>query len=141
MKIIPFKADHALALDLQEAQIGEAALFTAENLASLEVRNSYSVEHEGKLLCCFGWVVPHKGRALLWCVFDKNAGRHMVVLHRIAKEVIRMIPHRRVEAEVAANFPSGIRWMEMLGLKCETPTPLKAYRVDGGDAYIFAKVN
>ena len=141
MEIIPFKSEHLLTLDVQDAQQSSRAFFEPRHLALIEQNASFTALIGGLPVACFGWVELHPTRALLWSVLARHAGEHMTALTRAGKRLVDSLPHRRIEAEVDAEFFAGQRWMEMLGLCCETATPLRAYTAAGGDAYIYAKVN
>ena len=141
MIVAPFKAEHALALRLQPAQEHVQQHVRPEHLAELEKINSFTVFADDQPLACFGWVelLPH--RAQVWSLLSADAGQHMLALTRIAKNLVDSLPHRRIEAEVEAEFEQGKRWARLAGLKCETPIPLRAYNAYGRDVYIYAKVN
>lgn len=141
MIILPFKADHAVSMRIQPAQQSARGQMHPEHLAALEKLNSFTVEFDDEPAMCFGWVELYPTRALIWSLLSETAGRHMLALTRIGKDLVASLPHRRIEAEVEAGFEAGRRWMEMIGLKCETPDPLRAYNASGRDAYIYAKVN
>ena len=140
MEVIPFKPEHLLAMDVQDAQEFSRAFFAPEHLEALERCASFTALAGGAPVMCFGWVEMYPTRALLWSVLARQASGHMVALTRIAKRLVDSLPHRRIEAEVDAQFQASRRWMEMLGLRCETATPLRAYNALGGDAYVYAKV-
>lgn len=140
MKVVPFKPEHLLEMDVQDAQESSRAFFAPEHLEALERCTSFTALADGLPVMCFGWVEMYPTRALLWSVLARQASAHMVALTRIGKRLVDSLPHRRIEAEVDAQFPAGRRWMEMLGMTCDTPVPLRAYNALGGDAYIYAKV-
>lgn len=140
MDIDLFKASHAHALNLQPAQAAERQFFTAAHLAKLERLHSFTASVEGKPVMCFGWLELFPHRAVIWALLDKDAGAHMTALTRIGKRLVKTLPHRRIEAEVAAEFDAGRRWMDLIGLTCETPEPLRGYNAHGSDAYIYSKV-
>ena len=141
MILLPFKAEHAVSMRIQPAQRSARGQFNPEHLAALEKHNSFTAMFDDKPVMCFGWIEFYPTRALLWSLLSEDAGKHMVALTRIGKNLVDSLPHRRIEAEVEAGFEAGRRWMEMLGLECETPLPLRAYNAGGRDAYIYAKVN
>ena len=140
MEVVAFKPEHLLVMDVQDAQQSSRLFFDPRHLAMLEQSTSFTALADGLPVMCFGWVEMYPTRALLWSVLAKQASGHMVALTRIGKRLVDSLPHRRIEAEVDAQFPASRRWMEMLGLRCETATPLRAYNALGGDAYIYAKV-
>lgn len=140
MDVVAFQPTHLLNMDVQDAQQSSRAFFDPGHLAVLEQGQAFTVMADSQPLACFGWVEMYPTRALLWSVLARQAGSHMVALTRIGKRMVDSLPHRRIEAEVDAQFSAGQRWMELMGLSRETTKPLRAYTAAGGDAHIYAKV-
>lgn len=141
MEIVPFQTHHFLQMEVQENQRIASFQSTPEYLAFVEqLPGSFTILKNQEPIACFGWLEIHPGRAQIWSALSSNAGPHMVFCTRVAKRMIGLIPHKRIEAEVDAEFDAGQRWMEMLGFIKETDKPLKAHAPNGGDNYIYAKV-
>lgn len=141
MEVVPFKVEHMQRLDVQATQRG-SLVTEPEYLAMVEsLPSSFTMLYGDEPLACFGWLEYHPGRAQLWSALSSKSGPHMMRFTRVAKRMIDALPHRRIEAEVLADFEAGRRWAELVGLQCETEgRPLKAYAPNGGDMHIFAKV-
>lgn len=92
---------------------------------------------ESVLLC--GGLIPEGPRnGLLWALLSKDAGAHMLFLHRGVCRFIDSHNLRRVEATVECGFQEGCRWLTLLGFKSEGT--MQAYGVHGEDHWRFAKV-
>jgi len=140
MDIVAFKSEHMLAMDIQDAQADARQFFNPGHLAYLEELDSFTVLFDGQPAMCIGWFEVYPTRALVWAVLARSAGRHMTALTRFVRRLVDGLPHRRVEAEVDAEFAPGHRWLEMLGFQCETPISLRSYNAHGGDSCLYSKV-
>lgn len=139
MIIHVFKKEHLDNFMPQAAQEVAQLFFHPEHLEELEKRPSFTVMVNDKPVMCYGYIEFYKTRALLWAILSKDAGTHMIGLHRVAQDFVDSMPHKRIEAEVDLEFESGHRWMKMLGFTCERDKA-QAYRPDGGDSSIYVKV-
>ena len=143
MKIVPFKAEHLHTLELQDAQrYFVSHVSSAEYGASIEQSGyAFTVMHEDAVLVCFGCVEVWEDRATAWTLVSKHAGPHMLVITRIISGALLAAKWRRVEAYVDAGFDAGMRWLKVLGFHNETPdAPMRAYRPDGGDCFMFSRI-
>lgn len=142
MNIQRFKAEHIAALELQEAQayFGDQ-LMTPGYAEMLEAGGcGFTAMADGRVVACAGCSEAWPGRAIAWALVSKDAGRNMVQLHRAVSGYLMASKHRRIEAWVDEGFIAGIRWMEMLGFACETPSPMQGFRPDGGACFLYARV-
>jgi RimJ/RimL family protein N-acetyltransferase len=141
VKVVSFIPSHAHALELQKAQEHERSQFKPEHLLFLANQDtSFTVLEDDKPVACFGWLELYPTRALIWTVLGKGSEGRMLSFTRIAKRMLAALLYARVEAEVDADFQEAQRWMEMLGLRRETPQPLRCYNAHGKDVYIYARV-
>lgn len=139
MILVPYKAAHLRAMKAQEAQAHIAKYMSDEHAEALESTLAWSGLEGGFVIGCFGVFEKGPHIALLWSVLDQQAGRHLVSVHRAVKQYLEVTPYRRIEIDVDSDFEAGHRWARMLGftLECERR---KAYRLDGGDSALYAKV-
>jgi len=139
MNVIPFLEQHFYGMEIQPAQ--EYARQFADSVAikGLEGKDSYSIEHEGKVICCFGWVNVYEHRAMIWGLFAKDSGPHFTAFTKIAKRLFDGLPHKRLELEVDYEFDQGHRWARMLGFEMETGR-LRGFRIDGGDSALYSRI-
>jgi hypothetical protein len=139
MNVIPFRAEHFWAIDVQPAQAYVRSHVTPEQIKALEKQNAFTVMDGDKPLVCFGWVPLYATRASLWAFISASAGPHFVGITRIAKRLVEGLAFKRLEMEVDCEFEQGHRWAKMLGFTLEAER-LRGFRMDGGDSAIYARV-
>lgn len=142
MNIVAFRPEHVRALELQQAQryfAGEVSgLEYGQVLASSG--QAFTALDGDRVIACSGCVEIWDNRAMAWALVSKDAGRHMLGVHRAVSGFLSAAKWRRIEATVDVGFDAGMRWMALLGFHQETREPMRAYRPDGGDCYLFARV-
>ena len=139
MNVIPFKAEHFWAIEVQPAQAYVRNYVTPEAIATLEGHNSFTYVNKGKPLACFGWVPLYSHRASAWAYISKDAGPCFIEMTRIAKRLFKSLQFKRIEFEVDCEFEQGHRWARILGFKLEAER-LRGYRMDGGDSAVYARI-
>jgi hypothetical protein len=143
MNIVAFKPEHLKALVLQPSQEYFGAEIQREGYGDyLKASGQAFTAMDGdKVLGCGGCIEIWDNRAQIWALVSRDAGRHMIGIHRAVAGFLLAAKWRRIEASVDVGFEAGIKWLEMLGFNNETPgTPMRAYRPDGGNSYLFARV-
>ena len=142
MRVEKLRAAHLRLLELQDAQ-----QYFLPDVSSEQYREaveaspfSYSAFAGDTLVACAGCVEIWDNRATAWALVSKNAGAHLFGLHRFVEGFMVSAKWRRIEAYVDAGFEPGMRWARMLGFKLETPEPMRAFRPDGHDCFMFARV-
>lgn len=142
MRVEKLRAAHFRQLELQDAQRYFVTDVSSEiyGLAVEASPFSYSAFAGDKLIACAGCVEIWDNRATAWALVSKDAGPHFFGVHRFVAGFLAAAKWRRVEAYVDAGFEPGMRWMRMLGFKLETPVPMRAFRPDGNDCFMFARV-
>lgn len=139
LEVVPYRAEHLMNLRIQRGQKYCAHLVTEEYAKALESEFAFAVLNGEEVVGVGGVSEIWPGRALAWTYIDARAGKHFVELHRIVKRVLDLVPYRRIEAETPCDFPQGHRWLRMLGFELEAER-MRAFRVDGGDASLYARV-
>lgn len=139
MNLVPYKAEHLLALQIQPGQNYCAPWVTPAYARALESEWAFSVMDGPEVVAVGGVTELWEDRALAWSFIDHRAGRKFAELTRMVKQVLDLVPYRRVEAETPCEFGPGHRWLRMLGFELEAPR-MKAFRVDGGDSALYARV-
>lgn len=139
MNIVPYKAEHLLALKMQPGQAYCMPYVTPEYAAMLESQFAFTAMEGEQVVAVGGIVEVWENRGLAWTFIDRRAGAHFPALHKAVKQVLDLVPYRRIEAETACDFEQGHRWLRMLGFKLEAER-MEAFRVDGGDAALYARV-
>lgn len=130
MTIEPFKAEHVLEIDAQEAQAGEIAL---EQAREHELGGpAYTARINGRIVLC-GGIRQDGGAGYLWAIVARGAS--MIVLHRCASRFIAMFPALELIATARCGFPAAGRWLRMLGFVYAKPLP--ADSLDGADQDLY----
>lgn len=139
MKLVDFKKDH---LERIEKATDKVYLnITARHRDVLE-QNGFShsvIGDDGTVFMCAGVVKYWNGRGEGWAIFNKSVGASMVGVHRIVSRYLDIIPIKRVECTVEADFKEGHRWAKLLGFEMECPR-MKNYFENGKDAVLYARV-
>jgi len=99
---------------------------------------AWTAENEGEVIGIAGLAPQWENRAIAWALISKSAGKHFHVIHRAVKRFLDVSSFRRIEANVDVGFEEGERWMKMLGFEYEGY--MKAYRPDGSDMLLFARI-
>ena len=139
IQVVPYEAEHALALDLQMHQQSTARFITLEYAKSLEGEFSYTVLLDGSPIAVGGVAKLWENRGFVWSMVDRRAGPHFMTITRVAKKALELAPYRRIEADTPCGFPQGHRWLRMLGFHVEAER-MRAYMPDGADHTLYAKV-
>lgn len=139
IEIVPFKAEHAYAIDLQPGQQHWGALVKESGYCDfLEKRSrAYTALLDGKAIGCAGIFETGLGSGSLWAIAARDSGRHFVTLVRAVQRLITLVPLRRLEATVERGFTPGCRALELLGFTCEGL--MKKYGPDGKDHLRYAR--
>jgi RimJ/RimL family protein N-acetyltransferase len=127
-------------INLQPAQeyMSGWAMMEADLTDLSEAGLAWTAEHDGQVLAIAGLAPQWENRALAWALVSDNAGAHFKGIHRAVSRFLTVCDFNRVEANVDVGFEAGERWMKLLGFEYEGY--LKAYRPDGQDMLLFAKV-
>jgi hypothetical protein len=140
MIVVPYKAEHLMALQLQRGQAYCAPFITEEYARLLEGKFALTaLDDEGQPIMVAGVAPIWENRGLVWSFVGRNAGKHFVAIHKACLEVLDAAPYRRLEADTACEFKAGHRWLRMLGFVMEAER-MRAYRPDGGDSALYARV-
>ncbi len=139
MIVVPYKAEHLLALKMQPGQSYLAPYVTDEYAKLLESQWAFTALDDEDVVAVGGVAELWSNRGLAWAFVDTRAGAHFLALHKAVQRVLDLVPYRRVEAETPCEFRQGHRWLRMLGFQLEAPR-MKSFRIDGGDAALYARV-
>lgn len=139
MEIVPFKAEHILALQLQDEQAYSKPFITEEYAKWLEGEYAFTALVDGKPIAVAGVTELWANRALMWSFLGKDAGPHLLAIHKATLRAIKALPYRRLEADTPCDFVEGHRWLKMLGFKLEAER-MEAYLPNGGDSSLYARV-
>ena len=142
VRVVAFRPEHVRALELQDAQrfFSGAASGVEYGQALAQSGSAFTALDGDRVIACSGCVEIWDNRAMAWALISKDAGRHMLGVHKAVAGFLAGAKWRRIEATVDVGFEAGMRWMAMLGFELETPAPMRAYHPNGGDCYLFARV-
>lgn len=136
----PFAASDLLLIDPQPWQRQPEFEFSDTYGAWLRDNSccSYSIMHNDKVVGVGGAIEIWPGRAEIWLLLDKGAGRCMSGVHRIATRFIEALPHHRVETGCEIGWPEAHRWLKMLGFERESRA--RKYMPSGRDIDIYVRI-
>ena len=99
---------------------------------------AWTAENDGKILAIAGVEPQWENRATAFALLSDDSGPHFPAIHSAVVEFLDNAPYRRIEATVDVGFKQGHRWIKMLGFELEGY--MKAYRPDGADMLLYARV-
>jgi len=142
MRIVAFRPEHVRALELQDAQRYFVGDISGEDYGRMLAQSPYafSAIDGDRVIGCSGCVEIWDNRAMAWALISKDAGRNMVGIHKAVAGFLAGAKWRRIEAYADEGFVAGARWLTMLGFQRETPEPMRAYRPDGGNCFLYSRV-
>jgi len=146
MEFRAFSYCHLAALRLQQAQdYLQPVIETPSYGLALEVPGlAYSGVIDGQVVGCAGILPQAPWRAIAWALLSQEIpARCWPTIHRLVLRVLdeaHLRGYHRVEAVVDADFDAGIRWAEMLGMRCETPQGMRGWGPEGGTHLMFSSV-
>ena len=136
----PLEAEHLMLLDVQPWQRMPEFEITHEYSQFL-VDNSYSsfsIWNDDKILAAGGAVMLWEGRAEIWLLVDKMAGKSMFGLHKVARRFLDAMPFRRLETGCEIEWSEAHRWLKMLGFEYEHRA--RKYTPTGRDLDIYVRI-
>lgn len=139
LELVPFKAEHALELDLQPSQRAWRAVMSIEGLRTLEHPDSHTILQDGVPVVCTGVLPLWENRAMVWAFLGAVATTNFVKVHNICKRIIYASSYRRIESYVECDFEPGHRWNAALGFTLELPR-MRAFQADGKDCALYSIV-
>ena len=98
----------------------------------------WTAEHDGAILGIGGVEPQWENRATAFALLSDDSGPHFRAIHSAVFDFLVRAPYRRIEATVDVGFKEGHRWIKMLGFELEGY--MKAYRPDGADMLLYARV-
>ncbi|TXG77626.1 hypothetical protein E6Q11_02535 [Candidatus Dojkabacteria bacterium] len=138
-EVVKYESKHMDMLIEQEATAYLRPYMTKKHADALENTMAYTGIYSGKVIVCAGVVEYWANRGEAWALLDAQCRKEFIFIHNVIRRFLNICPLRRVEAAVDLNFEAGHRWVKALGFKLEAPL-LRAYRQDGGDCSLYARV-
>jgi len=140
VRIIPFKAEHYLAL-LEQADVGPLAKSKAF-VQELEANEGYAYTAlAGETVIGCGGVKPFwPGVGEAWAVYPNDRKEYAMAIAKQTRLGLMFLMQehklRRVQAVVPVTYAVGMRFVRWLGFEMEGR--MRGYMPDGGDAYMYA---
>lgn len=141
MKIIPYQAEHLLALSLQPSQQWLSAVVDIDKARTLE-QAEFHTAIEGRQVLLIAGVVPiWQGRGFAVAFVSDEARKHWLPIHRAARRWLDAFAPRRLEAAVAfgPDFERECRWLERLGFTVAQECA-RAFQEDGTDCRLYERI-
>lgn len=141
MNIVRFQPEHLRELVLQEDQTYLRPLLERPEYGPALALSgpAFSAFHGDILLGCGGAVEFGKHRAEIWALLSRQIGPHMRAVSRAINGWLDICPYRRVEANVAPDFPASMRWIRLLGFEQEGGD-MRKFFADGRSAVRFVRL-
>jgi ribosomal protein S18 acetylase RimI-like enzyme len=142
MNVISYTAEHLHQVDLQGAQAYLSDWVTPDMAAALENEtwSFTAMQDNGVPLGCAGVLNMWQGRGIAWAYLSKYAAEEKFLqVHRAVLRFLDAFYLQRIEMTVDCEFEQGHRWAKMLGFTMEAER-MRAYRPDGGDVALYARV-
>lgn len=137
----PFQIEHLMFITPQEEQKNlRSAMLSNAYAEMLETGRSLSAWDGVTCIAAAGCIPIFSHRGVAWALFSKDAGPHMLTITRKVRRVMDLMDYTRIEIAVHSTFEAGNRFARLIGMKLETPEPLKAHGAFGEDEYLYAKV-
>ncbi len=82
----------------------------------------------------------HGDRWVAWAMMCHDIGRYKIGVVRRVHRFLKERPEKRIEMSVVADFEAGHRFARAIGMRLETPEPLKYYGANGEDEMLYSVV-
>ena len=134
-------AEHLRFIEVQDAQKEEHAAMIATEYAEIACQDiALSAWLGNRCLGAAGVVPLFPHRFIAWSLVSRHIGGAMVDVTRKIRRVLADHPAKRIEMTVDVDFDAGHRWAILVGMKLETPEPLRAYGARGEDEMMYARI-
>lgn len=93
-----------------------------------------------RCLGCIGVAPMTLGSGHAWAILSEAAGPHMLAITRYARDLLDIVPYRRVQTTALCGFQPANRWLvRFLGFSVEAFV-MRCYDIDGRDHALYARV-
>ena len=143
MIIIPFRAEHALSLDVRphEEKVKKHPDYEKWLLINAD-GVGFSAFCNGQLIGCAGVRTLWPGVGEAWFIAGTAIYKHPKSVFKAAKnyldKIIKEQGFWRIQANVRVDNPMGIKFIQMLGFKIEGK--MNGFNPDKTDAYLFGRI-
>lgn len=113
LKVVKTTKDHLNKIKLQPEQ--------ADEFVNIDVNGMHSIiDDSGNVFVLFKAVIFWKGRGQFKTFISADAGKHLLGIIRIFKELYRKCAPERLETEVLESFANGKRLVKLFGFEQES---------------------
>lgn len=113
LQVVKTTKDHLNKIKLQPEQ--------ADEFVNIDVNGMHSiVDDAGNVFVLFKAVIFWKGRGQFKSFISADAGRHLLGIIKIFKELYRKYAPERLETEVLESFENGKRLVKLFGFEQES---------------------
>lgn len=113
LKVVKTTKDHLDKIKLQPEQ--------ADEFVNIDVNGMHSiVDDNGNVFVLFKAIIFWKGRGQFKTFISADAGKHLLGIIRIFKELYRKYAPERLETEVLESFDNGKRLVKLFGFEQES---------------------
>jgi hypothetical protein len=135
------KPGHLAYIAVQEAQRVDQAVMLKTDYAEIACSHIALSAWVGNECVGAAGIVPlYPHRAVAWALLSKNIGLALVPATRKIRRVLDADMTPRIEMTVAVDFKAGHTWARLVGMKLETPEPLRKHGARGEDEMLYARV-
>lgn len=113
LQVVKTTKDHLNKIKLQPEQ--------ADEFVNIDVNGMHSiVDDNGNVFVLFEAIIFWKGRGQFKSFISADAGKHLLGIIRIFKELYRKYAPERLEIEILDSFVNGKRLARLFGFKFES---------------------
>ncbi len=139
VEIIPFRAQHLEAIDVQAPQRFASPFLTAAHGRLLEGAGvARTAVADGEIVGCAGLVPIWDHRAVAWALLAETTPALFFRAHRAARRFLERSTIRRIETYVRSDHAEGHRWARALGFEFECG-PLRHFDPFGHDYDVYVR--
>lgn len=113
LQVVKTTKDHLNKIKLQPEQADEFINIDTNGMHSI-------VDDNGNVFVLFKAIIFWKGRGQFKTFISADAGKHLLGIIRIFKELYRKYAPERLETEVLESFANGKRLVQLFGFKQES---------------------
>lgn len=137
----PCKPEHLQYIRVQDVQKDDQAHMVNSDYAEIATSHiAISAWVGNECLGAAGIVPLFSHRAVAWALISRDIGALMVPVTKKVRSVLAIDPTPRIEMTVPVSFKAGHVWARLLGMKLETPEPLRKFGVRGEDELMYARI-
>lgn len=137
----PFRAEHLRYLRPQAVQRQDHAVLASSDYGDIAQKHfSLSAWDGHRCVAAAGMVPVFAHRAVVWAILSEEAAPHLLSIVRKMRGALDLSPFKRVEMTVRVGFEPGHRLARLMGMKLETPEPLRSYGAFDEDEMLYARI-